>query len=98
MKNKINLKAMTDNMAVSRADIPRQEEPPKRSGIALNDADLARVDELIVHAISLRERINPTDAIRLALHHWDFKAHLTADKIRAQRTKDGRRTPTLLKT
>jgi len=97
MKTKINLKAMTDNMAISRADIPPQEEPTKRAGIVLNGATLERVNRLTVHAISLGERINPTDVVRLAVLDYDEK-QMTAAKIRALRLQDRRRTPVLLKT
>lgn len=61
-----------------------------RPSIRLTDEDLARVREVIGHALSLSETLNTTEVLRLALHEWDFKK-LTAKKIAEIRTQDGRR-------
>lgn len=93
-----DLKKMMKSMGRSKADTPPQPEPVRRSAMCLNAADLAKADELIVHAISLRQRINTTQALRLALYNWDFKQHLTVEAIQAVLKQDGRRTPELVST
>lgn len=61
-----------------------------RPSIRLTDDDLARVRDVIGHALGLSETLNTTEVLRLALHEWNFK-QLTAKKIAEIRSQDGRR-------
>jgi hypothetical protein len=42
------------------------------------------------HALALRENVNTTEVLRLALHEWDYRK-LTPEKLGELRAQDGRR-------
>jgi len=66
-------------------------ERSRRSTIRLPASDVARIHDIMRHALSMDEIINVTDAVRLALQNWDFEKRMTVEMITAMRRSDGRR-------